>query len=573
MRKIFDVSRWGQRLKIEDIRAAMLSGFVFYIFLMLPAVLFEAYIILSREIMVPWYYLSPKSFVFSSLLIGIICSFVAAFIYVVSLYSWRVLAYLLDVVFLSASVVSVMYAVLYESYMPLGAIASLIQTNSMESSDYVESIPHVVYSIPLIYFVYYLLILKIRRAFAVNKSSYVWTPVLILAAVGGSVVVVYFSSIIYAKSQVLDSVVWRVININYSNPVTRPASGLWLYFSKKKKLKKFKEERLIYRYSVEKVSESPDLVVLVLGESLRRDHMALYGYRLNTTPLLGEMNLVVFDKPIAPAPLTIYSIPKILTEANPINPDLFSKRPSILSIAKQAGYRTYWISNQGIFTGQDEAAQLIALEADEVTFVNTHGQNLSYDGKLLPVIGEVMENSSSKKKFIVIHMMGSHQAFKRRYPAEFEQFSEEDYLGLEDELLSRTLLSEYDNSVLYTDYVVSKIIYMINSTGRSSFLAFVADHGLEIFGNTNFIGHGRSKVSYQVPFFIWTNVSILRDKAEKSANIEFGLENIFYLLSTVFGVRYPEYREERDILSDRYRLDDIYVSDPSDSPVLYESLK
>ena len=96
----------------------------------------------------------------------------------------------------------------------------------------------------------------------------------------------------------------------------------------------------------------PSTLVLVIGESTNRQRMSLYGYPRNTTPELDKLRdqLAVFDNVITPRPYTIEALQQVLTFADEENPDLYLKTPSIVSVMKQAGYKTYWITNQQTMT-------------------------------------------------------------------------------------------------------------------------------------------------------------------------------------------------------------------------------
>ncbi|PQQ36126.1 hypothetical protein C6H68_20715 [Photorhabdus luminescens] len=93
-----------------------------------------------------------------------------------------------------------------------------------------------------------------------------------------------------------------------------------------------------------------DIYILLIGESARRDHMSLYGYEKTTTPTLDTMqkNMLIFNQAISPAPVTILSVPISLS-----NITLYQLRnkahyaDNVISLAKDAGFKTTWISNQG----------------------------------------------------------------------------------------------------------------------------------------------------------------------------------------------------------------------------------
>ena len=112
---------------------------------------------------------------------------------------------------------------------------------------------------------------------------------------------------------------------------------------------KLKEEASSDVEVTENKSDTP-YVVFILGESTTRDRMHLYGYPLENTPNLDELNekgeLAVFRDTISPEAATVAVLRKLLTFA-----DMDSSKPwyaynNMIDTMKAAGYRTYWLSNQ-----------------------------------------------------------------------------------------------------------------------------------------------------------------------------------------------------------------------------------
>jgi len=82
-------------------------------------------------------------------------------------------------------------------------------------------------------------------------------------------------------------------------------------------------------------------VVLFLIDTLRADHMSLYGHDRQTTPFLDQLgkNSVVFDRAQAPAPWTLPSVPSIHTSTFPcehgVTRDKQAIRPEIPTMAER----------------------------------------------------------------------------------------------------------------------------------------------------------------------------------------------------------------------------------------------
>ena len=99
-----------------------------------------------------------------------------------------------------------------------------------------------------------------------------------------------------------------------------------------------------------------------------------------------------------------------------------------------------------------------------------------------------------------------------RYPPEFEKYkpaSRGDDYNFSSPGIRERLLNSYDNSVLYTDYVLDKIIRTIDSQEREASVTFFSDHGENLLDDeNNRFGHGGvipTLFVTDVPIFIWTS--------------------------------------------------------------------
>ncbi len=209
---------------------------------------------------------------------------------------------------------------------------------------------------------------------------------------------------------------------------------------------------------------SAGLLVIGIGESLRAGNLGVYGYGRNTTPRLSELSndLAIYKHAYSAGVNTWGSVPTALTLAG-MRADL-SK--SIINLAKDAGFETYWFSNQARFSQWDFSVSSIAEQADHVYFSSDEEAGADLDSILIEKLSNALKASSqSKKRLIVLHFYGSHTSFSDRYPPEYEYFNGKN-----------KLLDEYDNSVLYTDFVQSRIINIVAEHGGK--YLFFADHGL-----------------------------------------------------------------------------------------------
>ncbi len=113
------------------------------------------------------------------------------------------------------------------------------------------------------------------------------------------------------------------------------------------------------------------IYVLVIGESSRRDHWSLFGYERPTNPeLAGVANLVPLPQMITPWPTSRLALPVMLTRKPANNQSLYFNEPSILRLYSEAGFSTYWFSNQLAVGQHDFSISATAYEAAHVRFFN-----------------------------------------------------------------------------------------------------------------------------------------------------------------------------------------------------------
>ncbi|MEW5755613.1 MAG: phosphoethanolamine transferase [Pseudomonadota bacterium] len=254
-------------------------------------------------------------------------------------------------------------------------------------------------------------------------------------------------------------------------------------------------------------------VVFVLGESDTRNNWSLYGYARDTNPELEELKheLVVFRDIIAGDQGTIASITKMLTPATLEQPDLWKTKPTIMTIAKRAGYKVIWVTNQG--SEGRGIVSLMAGQSDETVFTNRGGSR--GEGSVDEVVFKPYEaalNDPAEKKLIVVHILGAHPAYNYRYPEHYGRFED-----VFDDATARALQAQgrapwaiafrnmYDSAMLYQDYVLSQLLTRLRQRNDPDAVwLYIPDHGEDVAHNSDFTGHnGRVKEMWEVPMLFW----------------------------------------------------------------------
>ena len=198
------------------------------------------------------------------------------------------------------------------------------------------------------------------------------------------------------------------------------------------------------------------------------------------------------------------------------------------------------------------------------------GDNLQekYDDALIPELSNVMKENSPKK-LIILHMMGSHGEYNRRYPKEFAQFTEKSIEEAGREYLTtkkKKLISEYDNSILYSDYIISTMIDTLKIYDKQkSLLVYFSDHGEEMYDVRDFAGHSNGYVD--IPFIIWVSDSLQKQMPDKykaiseSTEKPISIENLPDFLLGISNIQYKYYDPTFDFTSPNYKLEERFADD------------
>lgn len=281
-----------------------------------------------------------------------------------------------------------------------------------------------------------------------------------------------------------------------------------------------------------------EVVVLLIGESARRQNFSLYGYDKQTNPLLEKQSVAALNAKSA-ATYTTAGVKAIL-DHKPTD-KLYEILPNYLY---RAGVDVVWrTANWGEPPVHIEKYQKVAdlkaayPDADE-----------RYDGILTVGLKEVVESSTADKVLIVLHTSTSHgPTYYSKYPSEFEHFTPVCTTVEMAKAVPEELINAYDNTILYTDHIVNEVIESMKSlTDYRSCVIFISDHG-ESLGENNLYMHGvpmamAPKEQVEIPFIVWTS-----DSSKIKAIDEAGQYHIFHSTMDFLSIDSPVYDSQMSI--------------------------
>ena len=232
------------------------------------------------------------------------------------------------------------------------------------------------------------------------------------------------------------------------------------------------------------------VTVLVIGESHSKRHMSLYGYPRDTTPKLVQRsrvdNLIVFENAYSNHTHTTQSLSFALTEANQYNGKSWTTTPSFIDVARQAGIRTYWISNQQMLGLWHNGVALLAKESETVVSINKKIGRLKkpdkQDEALIPHLRDALREPG--EKLIVIHLIGSHFSYCIRFPDSWKVYTgalELSAFGKASAATKPRWVNCYDNSVRYNDHVLDLVFNSLEVSEVPASVLYFPDHSEDVF--------------------------------------------------------------------------------------------
>lgn len=348
------------------------------------------------------------------------------------------------------------------------------------------------------------------------------------------------------------------------------------FWQERQYLGELAHKSLLFKFGAHQATgaEQPQVVVMVIGESSRYDRWSLNGYPRETNPLLKkEANLVSLSNVVTAVSATRLSVP-VLVSRKPATQSLkagFSEK-SFLSAFKEAGFKTYWLSNQMSFGQFDTPISVFANEADVIQFLNLGGftDSSSFDRILLGPLQSAIKDRAPKK-LIVLHTLGNHWNYSHRHPPEFDQWKPSLY-GIDkpaytDLKLKTQLNNSYDNSILYTDWFLSQVIGALKSSQQLSAMMYVSDHGQTLYDGTcklAFHGHN-TQFEFHIPALVWYSDSYQTFYPAKVAQLRrnrqarLSTENVFHSLLDLADIRYPTEQLEWSFLNQSFKRHKRYV--------------
>lgn len=348
-----------------------------------------------------WYNL--KNLIENLLVLGFI-------LIVVSLFSNR-FKYKIDklayIIFSIIIITESAYYYIFNSFFTSSVIYIVLETNYMEVTEFIGnymSIELLIYLLITSSFALFFSLKSYESVFIFSSLSKPFLKIILLA----SIFLVLFTSKLY-----------------YFNFPFQVVKGTIEYVQEIKKYESFDIQNSYGNFkNVEFEGSTEDhTFVLIIGESTTRHQLGIYDFYRPTTPYLSEdkEELLIYKDVISSESHTIESLQSALS----LNNFTKSIESTIIQLMNQAGFKTFWLSNQPPIGIYDTLLTKVAKASDTEVFTNWshYGIETPYDEVLLPHLDSALMDTANRK-FIVIHLLATHGIYKLRHPKEFEVFTD-----------------------------------------------------------------------------------------------------------------------------------------------------
>jgi len=244
----------------------------------------------------------------------------------------------------------------------------------------------------------------------------------------------------------------------------------------------------------------PHGIILISLDTLRADHLGVYGYHRNTSPSIDAFSResIVFEHAVAQASWTLPSHMSIMTSLYPSfhgvygmtkNKYLSSKHVTLAELLREGGYRTAAFTDGGWMHPAFGFHQ---------GFDVYDGKQKEGIAKILPKVKKWLDENRSNPFFLFVHCLDIHAPYDPPPPYNtiFHDFT---YTGKLENILAasekktqlndediRHFVALYDGGIRYTDEKIGEFLSYLRESGLEdqSVIIIISDHGEE------FMEHG-----------------------------------------------------------------------------------
>jgi lipid A ethanolaminephosphotransferase len=313
------------------------------------------------------------------------------------------------------------------------------------------------------------------------------------------------------------------------------------------------------------------MLILVVGETARSGNFGINGYTRETTPGLHKIKinadqtgeLTSQRNAWSCGTSTAVSLPCMFSHLDRVafesNRQEFE---NLMDIIDRAGLATIWLENQSGCKGVCDRIYRDATQKSKDADLCATGE--CFDEIMLKNLdqrfAEVPFEKLSRGVVVVMHQMGSHgPAYYKRSPEKHKPFKPECTTNVLQDCSKQEVTNAYDNTVVYTDLFLSKVIAMLKLKHHEvqAAMLYVSDHG-ESLGENNLYLHGlpyaiAPDVQKHIPWVSWfandfiTRHNLDTDCLEAQIDKKISHDNYFHTVLGLMDIKTQLYKTSLDV--------------------------
>lgn len=332
----------------------------------------------------------------------------------------------------------------------------------------------------------------------------------------------------------------------------------------------------IDKVSVDSCSYTSPNIVLIIGESLSKNHSQQYGYWQPTTPrqtwLEKTGRLVKFTDVVTPWNLTSFVFKLMFSTYTVGDKGEWCDYPLFTELFREAGYHVSFLTNQFLPKAKEAVYDfsggffLNDPVLSKAQFDTRNTQTHQFDEGLIDDYRQ-LKPKNAKAQLTIFQLIGQHVVYRQRFPKDRTVFTRDQYKTAKPNLndRERQTLADYDNSVLYNDSVVTAIVRQFNN--KDAIIIYLSDHSEECYeGDLHFFCRMHSTeitsrlahAEFDIPFWVYCTSKYQKNHPEiyqqivGARNRKFMTDALPHMLLYLGGIHSKDYREKYNLLSPAY---------------------
>ena len=456
------------------------------------------------------------------------------------------------------SFIEIVMLVQYGNFLSAGNILAVFTTSFEEGFDFICNFwESLLYTIPLLF----LFFIAVKSNICLIKTRLILLCLFISVSV--------MSLFIWVRTYKASQTITFYLNQNF---YCRPPYnfGYQVYnIVKQQRVRCLMSESIDMKFGAKQLKQvsEREVYVLAIGESCRYSNLSLAGYYRKTTPNLDTLsNVYLFTDYFSTACLTMYSVPQILTRATPSDFACNYREKTIIQPFNECGFKTFVLSHK---------ANLLSYEK-YLTYDAFKHIVVDNDSRIPFLIDSL--SCIYSKSFFVVQFLGSHSSYRNFEKQQnlFRPNPISDKVSWDDK---DAMINAYDNTILFTDHVLSSIIKGIDRDSTVSAFLYVSDHGEDFRPGSG--GHGGTAKprieEYHVPMVFWHSdkwawyYSTKVNNMKKTLSLPINSDNVFYSVCDMANIHVDEkfMKDEWSVFSSRFRLHDRMLLLPDGANILH----